>query len=57
MSSIIRTVRTVFLAMEQSEGAGARVRRSIGSMTLRHLSPFLLFDHFNSNSGAGFPDQ
>ncbi|KAE9401492.1 hypothetical protein BT96DRAFT_956526 [Gymnopus androsaceus JB14] len=39
------------------KGAGALVRRSIGSMTLRNLSPFLMLDHFHVSKGAGFPDH
>jgi redox-sensitive bicupin YhaK (pirin superfamily) len=52
-----RAIRQVFLAKEQSEGVGARVRRSIGSPKLRNFSPFLLLDHFTSSPGAGFPDH
>ncbi|RMZ76166.1 hypothetical protein DV738_g5106, partial [Chaetothyriales sp. CBS 135597] len=44
-------------AREQSEGAGARVRRSIGSSDQRHLTPFLMLDHFRVPQGAGFPDH
>jgi hypothetical protein len=36
--SIPRTIRQSFLAVSQSEGAGARVRRSIGTPKLRNLS-------------------
>ncbi|KAF4631203.1 hypothetical protein G7Y89_g6919 [Cudoniella acicularis] len=52
-----RAIRKVFLAIEQNEGAGARVRRSIGGPQLRELSPFLMLDHFSSTSLAGFPDH
>ncbi|KAF7909043.1 uncharacterized protein EAE98_012348 [Botrytis deweyae] len=52
-----RRILKAFLAREQAEGAGARVRRSIGSPQLRNFSPFLMLDHFNSKSGAGFPDH
>ena len=52
-----RAIDDVFLAREQSEGAGARVRRSIGSSHLRHLSPFLMLDHFRIPPGSGFPDH
>ncbi|KDR81564.1 hypothetical protein GALMADRAFT_239588 [Galerina marginata CBS 339.88] len=45
------------LAVETPEGAGALVRRSIGSMKLRNLTPFLLLDHFHVQEGAGFPDH
>ncbi|KAF5023443.1 hypothetical protein F66182_4488 [Fusarium sp. NRRL 66182] len=55
--SVPRAIRKVFLAVEQSEGAGARVRRSIGTPALRNLSPFLMLDHFNVKPGAGFPDH
>jgi hypothetical protein len=55
--SIPRAIRKAFLAIEQSEGAGARVRRSIGSPQLRNFSPFLMLDHFTSTPGSGFPDQ
>jgi quercetin 2,3-dioxygenase len=46
-----------FQAIEQSEGAGARVRRSIGTAKLRNFSPFLMLDHFTIGDGAGFPDH
>jgi len=39
-----RLIRQSFLAIEQSEGAGARVRRSIGTPKLRNFSPFLMLD-------------
>jgi redox-sensitive bicupin YhaK (pirin superfamily) len=52
-----RRIANAFLAVEQSEGAGARVRRSIGTPQLRHLSPFLMLDHFSIPPGAGFPDH
>jgi redox-sensitive bicupin YhaK (pirin superfamily) len=52
-----RLIRTAFLAVEQSEGAGARVRRSIGTPKLRNFSPFLMLDHFSVPPGAGFPDH
>ncbi|MCJ1226234.1 hypothetical protein MMC12_002884 [Toensbergia leucococca] len=42
-----RAIRQAFLAVEQSEGAGARVRRSIGTSKLRNFSPFLMLDHFS----------
>ena len=55
--SVHRAIRQVFLAVEQAEGAGARVRRSIGTPKLRNFSPFLMLDHFSIKPGAGFPDQ
>lgn len=55
--SVPRAIRQAFLAIEQSEGAGARVRRSIGTPRLRNFSPFLMLDHFTIAPGAGFPDH
>lgn len=55
--SIPRAIRKAFLAVEQAEGAGARVRRSIGTPQLRNFSPFLMLDHFTIKPGAGFPDH
>jgi hypothetical protein len=52
-----RAIRKAFLAIEQTEGAGVRVRRSIGGPQLRNFSPFLMLDHFSSTSLAGFPDH
>lgn len=51
-----RIVKTV-LNIEQGEGVGARVRRSIGTRELRNFSPFLMLDHFKLTEGAGFPDH
>lgn len=53
--SVIQTVESRW----QSEGRGARVRRSIGRPELRNLDPFLMLDEFQGNSldGAGFPDH
>ncbi|KAL8744222.1 MAG: hypothetical protein Q9190_003504 [Brigantiaea leucoxantha] len=52
-----RAIRMAFLAVEQAEGAGARVRRSIGTPRLRNFSPFLMLDHFTVSPPAGFPDH
>ncbi|CAL1704871.1 unnamed protein product [Somion occarium] len=57
LKNVSRKVLQSVLAVEQSEGAGARVRRSIGGMKLRNLTPFLLLDHFHVSEGAGFPDH
>ena len=57
MSSITRSVVKSVLAIETQEGAGAVVRRSIGTMVLRNLTPFLMLDHFHVGKGAGFPDH
>ncbi|KAG9318438.1 RmlC-like cupin domain-containing protein [Chiua virens] len=55
--AVSRCVIKRVLAVETEEGVGARVRRSIGSMNLRNLSPFLMLDHFHVSKGAGFPDH
>ncbi|KAG9240565.1 RmlC-like cupin domain-containing protein [Calycina marina] len=55
--TVSRAIAKVFLAIEQSEGAGARVRRSIGTPQLKKFSPFLMLDHFTSSPGSGFPDH
>lgn len=52
-----RTIKAVIPAIEQAEGVGARVRRSIGNMNVRNFSPFLMFDHFASNGKGGFPEH
>ena len=54
---IRRTIVKAFNAVEKAEGAGARVRRSIGVPELRNFSPFLMLDHFAIGKGAGFPDH
>jgi hypothetical protein len=56
-TSAPRKIAKSFLAIEQSEGAGARVRRSVGTPKLRNFSPFLMLDHFAIPPGAGFPDR
>jgi len=52
-----RGISKVVYAHEQAEGAGATVRRSIGSPALRNLTPFLMLDHATVAPGAGFPDH
>jgi len=48
-------------AVELTEGAGVRVRRTLGTPALRHLDPFLLLDHLAGTGPedylAGFPDH
>ncbi|SCW01476.1 LAFE_0E00452g1_1 [Lachancea fermentati] len=53
----LRSIYKFFTAIEQSEGVGARVRRSIGTMKLRNFTPFLMLDHFSVAPPAGFPDH
>ncbi|XP_033106609.1 pirin-like [Anneissia japonica] len=45
------------LSVEQAEGMGARVRRSVGRPELRNLDPFLLLDEGRVKKPAGFPDH
>ena len=56
---MLKQVKKVVLSKWQSEGRGARVRRSIGRPELRNLDPFLLLDEFEGSGaeGAGFPDH
>jgi len=52
-----RQAQQVLLSREQSEGAGARVRRSIGRPELRNFDPFLMLDEFSLGKQGGFPDH
>lgn len=52
-----RSVALLVEAVEQSEGVGARVRRSIGGAKTRNFDPFLMLDEGKVGSGAGFPDH
>ncbi|GAA5914829.1 pirin family protein [Sporobolomyces salmoneus] len=56
-SQVSRTVVKSVLAVETPEGAGALVRRSIGTAQLRNFTPFLMLDNFLVSPGAGFPDH
>jgi len=47
MNRISRSIAKKVLAVQTPEGDGALVRRSIGSMSLRNLTPFLMLDHFD----------
>jgi redox-sensitive bicupin YhaK (pirin superfamily) len=57
----LRRVTSVVEAREASEGAGVRIRRTIGTRELDSLDPFLLLDEFKSDRPddymAGFPDH
>jgi redox-sensitive bicupin YhaK (pirin superfamily) len=54
---VSRSIALRVESKEQAEGAGARVRRSIGSYQLRNFDPFLLLDEFAVDNTAGFPDH
>ena len=59
MEQSARRVERVIEPQGVIEGAGVRLRRSIGTKTLEYLDPFLLLDHFASSDPAdyeaGFP--
>jgi redox-sensitive bicupin YhaK (pirin superfamily) len=59
LNPIQRTVVNIIEPQPVVEGAGVRLKRSIGTRTLDYLDPFLLLDHFASNDPAdyqaGFP--
>jgi redox-sensitive bicupin YhaK (pirin superfamily) len=59
MSSLPRKIEHIADPQPVVEGAGVRLKRSIGTRTLDYLDPFLLLDHFASNNPAdyeaGFP--
>jgi len=57
----VRQVTSVVRGQETSDGAGVRLRRSLGGPDLDSLDPFLLLDEFKSDQSddyiAGFPDH
>jgi quercetin 2,3-dioxygenase len=59
MNESSRPVAHVIIPEPVVEGAGVRLRRSIGTRRLDHLDPYLLLDHFESvepaDYEAGFP--
>ena len=59
MTSWPRTIAQIIDPQPVLEGAGVRLKRSIGTDTLDYLDPFLLFDDFTSDNPpdyeAGFP--
>ncbi|MGA9572390.1 MAG: pirin family protein [Lysobacterales bacterium] len=54
-----RTLQGVMAGMETSDGAGVKLRRSIGSNQNQRLDPFLMLDEFGTENPddyiAGFP--
>jgi len=59
MKSETRRVIQIIEPQSVVEGAGVRLKRSIGTAVLNYLDPFLLLDHFDSKDvrdyEAGFP--
>jgi redox-sensitive bicupin YhaK (pirin superfamily) len=56
-----RTLQQVIPAMETSDGAGVKLRRSIGQSPRARLDPFLMLDEFGTDNPqdyiAGFPSH
>ncbi|XP_041454049.1 pirin-like isoform X1 [Lytechinus variegatus] len=52
-----RRVVKVIDSVEQEEGLGAKVKRSIGCEEHEYLDPFLRLDEFDISKPAGFPDH
>jgi redox-sensitive bicupin YhaK (pirin superfamily) len=59
MKTTSRKIGQIIEPQAVVEGAGVRLKRSIGTRTLDYLDPFLLLDHFQSKNPAdyqaGFP--
>ncbi len=59
MTSQLRKVKTIIEPISVMEGAGVRLKRTLGGEKVSYLDPFLLFDHFGSANAedyqAGFP--
>ena len=57
----LRKAIRIVAGSDTSDGAGVRLKRSLGTPALDHLDPFLLFDEFKSDRAgdyiAGFPDH
>ncbi len=55
----LRSIHAVIPAVETSDGAGVRIRRSLGRSNGARLDPFLMLDEFGSDDAAdyiaGFP--
>lgn len=47
-----KTIKTIVESKWQSEGRGAKVRRSIGRPELKNLDPFLMLDEFQVKYNA-----
>lgn len=59
MKTTVRKIAEIIEPQPVVEGAGVRLKRSIGTRTLDHVDPFLLLDDFTSKNPAdyraGFP--
>jgi quercetin 2,3-dioxygenase len=56
-----RTVQRVLPSVPTSDGAGVKLRRSLGASPAARLDPFLMLDHFSTENAAdyiaGFPSH
>src|ERR1700704_5263725 len=56
-----RTLQRVIEAVPTSDGAGVKLRRSLGQTAWARLDPFLMLDHFSTENAddyvAGFPSH
>jgi redox-sensitive bicupin YhaK (pirin superfamily) len=56
---MIRNIQTIIPGIATSDGAGVKLRRSLGGQQRERLDPFLMLDEFSSNDPndyvAGFP--
>ncbi|KAK3835420.1 MAG: RmlC-like cupin domain-containing protein [Linnemannia elongata] len=52
-----RTITRTIPSFTQTDGKNVTVHRSIGTMSLRTLDPFLLLDEFSVPQNGGFPDH
>ncbi|HET7096190.1 MAG TPA: pirin family protein, partial [Casimicrobiaceae bacterium] len=54
-----RTISSIIEAIHTSDGAGVKLRRSLGQSARARLDPFLMLDHFSTDDPddyiAGFP--
>ncbi|HEY9119402.1 MAG TPA: pirin family protein, partial [Marinobacter sp.] len=57
----LRSITRTISALETSDGAGVRIKRSIGQNQHLRLDPFLMLDEFGSDQPqdyiAGFPSH
>lgn len=57
----LRSIKRIIPALETSDGAGVRIRRSIGQRPSVRMDPFLMLDEFGSEEPqdylAGFPSH
>ena len=57
----VRTLQRVIEAIPTSDGAGVKLRRSIGQSAWARVDPFLMLDHFSTENPddyiAGFPSH